>query len=206
MNNFRHNVAFVEPTFLSGCLVAFGAVLVLLAANASFLIKSGLLYDTLIGQDSSYQYIQSSYSSSETFSSITLGEPIVDKIFYFGFWFFVGLLIYATFSSFSLVVGEASRDVAELHYVNARKEFIAKRVFLRLVMRTSAIVGLLMFSWVMVRLLLPFCVLAVRVAFSEWGLAGWLWCIMSFLVMVLSLHLYVILLRLLVMRPRVFES
>lgn len=207
MNRFRLASAFCEPSILSAALAVFGSILILILTNLSFLINSGLFYEALLGKGSSIDLIQSSHDTLTSFSDLTLGNTIFNKILFFGFWMMVGLLVYASIISISHVFGEVEQDVQSMHYLHTRKRFVEQRALLRFALRGAALLGFMLLSWVMLRVLLPFCILSVRVGLNQLSQpSGWGYCVLGFAVLTLCLHLYAIIFRLLTLKPRVFGN
>jgi hypothetical protein len=61
--------------------------------------------------------------------------------------------------------------------------------------------------WVFMRFLLPFSIFSTRIGFGQLNtLGGWVYIVLGYLMVILSLHVGVITTRLIAARPRVFGS
>lgn len=207
MHRFRLAVLLCEPTLVGGTLTVILAILLLTAANFSFLVSSGLLYDGLLGENSSLDLIQSSRDSASAISQTIFGNPILNQVIFFAFWMMVGLFVYVSITALGQTFSEAENDLKSFRYVHARKKLIERNILVRLAIRIGGLLAGLLFGWVFLRLLFPFSVFSSRVGLDQLSKPiGWLYIALAGIVMILSLHTLVIIARLIVVRPRVFGS
>lgn len=204
MRRLSPAAAIIEPSILSGTVVCLATLALLTFSNASFLINSGLLYKTLLGNNTSQDFIQASHDTVSVFTDNVFSNPALTKVLFFGFWMMIGLFAYISVVSIANLVGEAGQNIASEHYMHAQVKRIKERLLLRLAMRAAALLAICLWGWVILRFLLPFSVLAVRVGLNQ--ISSGFYALLGVAVLWVSLHLLIVLLRLLVLRPRVFSS
>lgn len=205
MKRLQATGLFTSPSALSIGLVVVTAALLLGAANMTFLSDTGLLQNTIFGSDSEFGLIETSASSWSAITETVLGNPILNKVLFFGFWMMIGLVVYAILTTVGQSLAEAGEEFESMKYVHARKQLIEQDLFFRLTVRAVACIGLLLLSWVFFKLVLPFSVIASRVWLNDLSTPiNWLYGFLGLTVLLLALHIFVILLRLLVLRPRIF--
>lgn len=205
MHKLQLTALFCGPSLISGLITIVLALMMLAVANFSFLLRSGLLYDAFFGKGTPYDLIESSRDYVTVINQVILGNPTFNKFMFFAFWMMVGLMVYALLSTLGQTIAETEQKLKSLRYIHARKAQIEQDLILRLALRTTGVIAGLMYGWLFVRLIFPFCVLASQIGLSNLSsLYGWLYLTLSFAVLVLALHAVVILLRLIVLRPRLY--
>jgi hypothetical protein len=194
---------FISPSS-TGIVLVFGvSFLLLLMANLSFLNGNGWIYNAIFGPDSPVELIQTSRDTFSTINQTVLGNPVLNKVLFFVFWMLVGLVVYVLLTTIGQTVGEASEELGSLRYIHARKELIERHFLLRQAMRASAVLGLFLLGWIVIQLVFPFSVLASRIWLSSLATPiNWLYGFLGLVVLALSLHVAIILLRLFLLRPR----
>jgi hypothetical protein len=196
-----------EPSLLSGTVTVIGALLLLLVANFSYLLRSGLLYDAIFGKNSSVELIQTSRDTASALNQTVFGNETLNHILFFGFWMVVGLFVYVTIMAVSQSISELGTDLKSLSYIHARKILIEQNLLVRTAIRAAGFLSACIFGWIFVRFLVPFSVLATRVGFSGLEeISGWFYLFLGTIVLILSIHIMVIIARVIVVRPRVFGS
>ncbi len=179
--------------------------LLLASANLSFLSESGLLQNTVFGSGSQAGLMEISSSAWGTIEATVFGNDIVNRILFFGFWMLIGLVVYILITTFGQMVAETGHQIEAMTYVHARRTLIEGDIVLRLAMRSVAILGLGVWSWIFFKLLLPFSVAASRVFLASLKEPiNWFYGSLGLAVLLLSLHVFIILLRLLILRPRLY--
>lgn len=196
---------FASPSLTSGTAIVFGALILLFILNSSILSDGGFMTDLLLGQDSSAGLVAVAEQTSYELGELTLGNEFLNKILFFALWMMIGMIVYVSLNTIGSVFGEVSDTAEKMHFIHARKEQIAESFLLRAGIRLAGILGIGIFYLIFARLVLPFSTLASRAWISSLSTPiGWLYGCLGFIVLVLSLHIFVILSRLIAIRPRVF--
>ena len=205
MHKLQLTTLFCGPSLASGLVTSLLAIVLLAVANFSFLLRSGLLYDAFFGKGTPYDLIESSRDYVAVTNQVILGNPSFNKVMFFAFWMMVGLMVYALLSTLGQTIAETEEKLKSLRYIHARKAQIEHDLILRLALRAIGVITAVMYGWLFVRLIFPFCVLASQIGFSNLSsISGWLYLLLSFGVLLLSLHAVVIILRIIVLRPRLY--
>lgn len=207
MQQLKLTAAFCGPSLFSAISVCISSVIILLSANFSSLLGSGALYDVIFGHGTPYDLIQNSHDSVAAVNKTVLGNSVLNNILFFAFWMMIGLFVYVTIATLSHSVAETEESLESMHYVHARKKIIQQNILLRWSVRIGGVLAGLIYSWVFFSFLLPFSILASRVALGSLStIIGWLYLILASIVLVMGLHIFVILIRIISLRPRVFGN
>lgn len=186
------------------CIIAM-SVLLMLVAGISYASKSGVVYDYLFGTGSSSTLIESSKSTITLFSETVFGNSVLNKILFFVFWMVVGLVVYTVLNGLSSGANEAGDAAEELHFVHAKKSDIQRTLKTKIILRLIALGLLVFYTIFLIKIFIPFGVLSARiVAGSISELMSWLYGLLGLLVLCGSFYLGLILIRFLLLRPRIF--
>ncbi len=205
MHKLKLTALFGGPTLMSSVVTGIGAVVLLAGANFSYLLRSGLIYDLIFGKGTPYDLIQTSRDTVSVINQTVLGNPLLNKLLFFGFWMMVGLVVYAVISTFGQTLAETGEELKSLRYIHARKTQIEQDILLRLSLRITGVLAAFLYGWLFMRLILPFCVFASRVGLGSLSqISGWFYLLLSLVVLLLALHAIVVIARLIVLRPRLY--
>lgn len=196
---------FVSPSIVSGSITLIGAAGLLLITNASFLQNGGFINTLLLGQTSDSGLIAIAEQTRFELSELTLGNPLLNKILFFLFWMMVGLVVYIIINTIGQTISMVTSTIEEQKYFHARKTQIQESFWLRSAVRLAAIIGLLFFYGLFISFIMPFSTLAAQAWLG--GLQtviGWFYGGLGFIVLVLALHVFAVLFRLIALRPRLF--
>lgn len=197
----------ITPSPSSFFAVVMLSVIVVGGSALSFALHNGKIYEYLFGPGSSVELIESSRSSFEVFNKIVFSNPTLNKILFFLFWMLIGLSIYSTISLLRRSTGGLMNFWREMHFRHARQNRLKEDLSIRIVLYSIIIIVWILYSFFFISTLLPFSVLCSRIGINELGSRdGWLYVAAALLDLGLSFHLYVILLRFSVFRPRLFGS
>lgn len=162
--------------------------------------------DSFIRHD--YQAYQANHSLSlgvlnkSLFSTGILGNALI-----FAFWIIVGILI--SFMAVDIVKGlkSAAATKQELNYVNLNKKALIRYTLIRLALRIVFLIILIIYILVLIHKILPLSIylsIAASGGGSAFSIAKYI--IGSILLTSAALHVAVILIRLTLLRPRVFTT
>ena len=205
MNQSRFTRLLIKPSTASLLTALVLALLVLFVSGFSYASKNNLLYDYLFGSGSSVTLIESSRSTIAVFNETVFGNPTLNKILFFIFWMAVGLIVYVFLSGVGSGISTAEQTLEQTRFVHAQKLRMGSELGLRVVLRLIALSLLTVFLFLFLKILLPFSLLCARIAAGELGdLMNWLYALLGFIVLVASFHLITILIRFLLLKPRIF--
>jgi hypothetical protein len=186
----------LTPSLTSGTLCVLLAGVILGIFNWGSLVKRAFFYDYFFGPGGLVTTLQGG-SSDETSLHTGLSGAVINDLL-----IFLAALTAGALVLFVLEIIQAARNRAAEAYggQGMRREFAT-----RLVVRTLVIAAWGAYGVVTLRLLLPFCVLAARVGIHLlWQWSGFAYLLFGALSLMLCLHLHVVFIRLLVLRPRLF--
>jgi hypothetical protein len=191
---------FLLPSWLSGLISALAGVLII-GGTVLLTHIGGTLQQGLLGLNLAYQ--QS--SGAQTVSNTLAQNTSLNNVLLFVLWGTVGLVVYSIVQNVVHEFSSADKLVHELHYVHADRHKILRAVILRAVIRLAALVA----WWLLVRFmaykLVPYDIAAARLSALHLANAtDWVRCILGGAACMLGVHGLTILLRLLLLRPRVF--
>jgi hypothetical protein len=195
----------LKPSFFSASLTILTSCVIFGGAAWSYVTKSGAVYDYLFGPASSATLIQSSTQTVSPLIDIVFGNRLLNFALLFAFWAVIGLIIYSIITGAGKSLSNASELWQEVHHTNARN-FITQRTYLE-----RWIIGFLsglvwfVYAALFFKVFLPFSILMAQVGAGNTGdWVGWLYSGVGLGVLATCLHLHVVLLRLTLLRPRVF--
>lgn len=205
MRKLQLTALFCGPTFLSSVVTGATALILLTVANFSYLLRSGLIYDAIFGKGTPYDLIESSRTAAAAINQTVLGNSLLNKLLFFGFWIMIGLLVYALLSTVGQTIAETEQELKSLRYIHARRAQIEQDILLRLALRFTGLLAAFIYGWIFIRFILPFCIFASRVGLGNLSQpSGWFYLVLSPVVLLVALHIIVIILRLIVLRPRLY--
>lgn len=200
--NISH-LAFVEllkPSWLSGVLCVFLGLVVSVGTVVINNYKSSPLRLDIID-----------YKSSHTLSNITsngiLSNTLVKNLPLLLFWVVVGIVVYICAANIMRALSNTAEMKSEMEYVHANKHDIIVSAIEELGFRIGALLAWVVYIVFFFRHIVPYCVdLSLVGAGQLHTVTGYGYVMLSIVVLAVSLHINVILLRLLLLRPRVFGS
>lgn len=190
-----------KPSWLSGLVIV--------------LVSLGLILGTVLSvqyQESSLRLLRAENTQPHTLST---GYKTIDTNFstntaigyipLFIFWAGIGLIVY----SFTMAAVNAVRNAAELeaetHYVNVNRQALLLHAAERVILRFVVLVAWLLYIKFTLHVILPY---ALAVAYAATGSIGYLasvgYILWGISLLCIGLHLHIILMRLFVLRPRLF--
>jgi hypothetical protein len=193
------------PSWLSGLV----AGVVSLAAVAGTIIVtnyevSGLRQEIFEAQNSGtgvqgfdYQAITNHLAQNQLISNLPL----------FLFWAALGVVVYLLATGLWSGLANAEELREELDYVNAPRQWILRTILIHLTVRLMVLVLWVIYLQIFLRILLPYVLAAAHVAATSLlSFSGIGYALLALVVGLLALHVHVVLLRLLLLKVRVFGA
>lgn len=195
----------ISPTPAS-LLISAGFMVLL---GASTLIKYGLntnsIYNLVLGTGSSEQLISDTHLVFSLLYQNIFGNPTLNKILFFVFWMLVGLVVYLFIQVSGHGISEADETLHELNYVHTKKSQYLEHLVKRTAVQIGIVVLIALYSTLFLKALLPYSLLSLQISLASLpNLPALGFGLLAIIVLGISLHIYVILLRLLLLRIRVF--
>lgn len=197
----------LTPSLASAGLCTGLSILILTISSLTYNSHTGFLYDLLFGANSSTDLIESGRNTIDTIIQATFGNPILNKLIFFAFWCLVGLVIYMLLSGLGKTTSIISDTAHRFYYFNSRRRQFEEELGLRLIIGAVAVLLGFLYMTFFFRVLLPFSILCGRIGLSVLSdFSGWLYLIAGFMTLGVSLHFCIVLLRLLLLRPRLSKG
>ncbi len=205
MNQSRFTRLLIKPSSTSFLTAVGLALAILVVSGFSYATKNGLFYEYLYGSNSSAMLIESSRSSFAVFNETVFGNTTLNKFLFFIFWMVIGLIVYVFVSGVGAGVSTAEQTITESKFVHADKLRMGSELGLRVALHTIGAGLIIVFSYLFIKIFFPFGVLCARIVAGDIkNPTGWFYALLGFLVLVASMHIGTILVRFLLLRPRIF--
>lgn len=118
----------------------------------------------------------------------------------------IGLMVFTTLELLTRGADDIKESIEELRYAKSRfKEQIEREVALRWVIRGGAMIGWILYALLWLNVVLLFAIFIVRIGTTlAPDLVGIGYVLFGTLILIASIHIHVIFMRLILLRPRVF--
>ena len=193
------------PSVLSASLALTASLLVLGAANWSYATPASQLYAYLYGQYGLATIFEHSSNALAAVNGV-FSSPGGYNIAVVLVALFIGALIYVLLEGIDHLTAEASSSIhlveqtSDASIRRYMKQQLEKRIGLRIAALCVWIIYLIFFA----RVIVPFCLLTGRIDINHFMTSDILGPLGALVLLTLSMHIHVILMRLLVLRPRLF--
>lgn len=192
MQNRNDTKILLQPTVSSAVCCMILAGIILIGANWDSLLQSLPFYDYLLGNDGLLA------NQDQSLSDIFFNSRIVNTVIIILAALFLGGLIYFALQSRQYIVqGRNIWQMQEMARLGGERR---QRVRIRLVI----LAGWLLYTLVFFTFLVPFSVTAAEVGINHDSFAGIFYVIFGLALLCLALHAHVVMLRLSLLRLRVF--
>ena len=201
-DSLRLFFSLLAPSLLSGAIATL--IGLLLFIGPFLLIHFGnAAQEGFLGLHIAYQ--QSSLTNvAHGVSTQFLGNPHVGQAVFLGFWGAVGLVVYLLAASLVRRSEDFFSLVHQMDYVNVVRHQYVQYHVIRAIVRIVAVVGWCLLLPNFIYKFIPYSLAAAQVSAEHGTLHTWLTSLLFCLGSVLTLHILTVLLRLMVLRPRLF--
>lgn len=194
----------LQPTASSFVIVGSTTFLVLFNTIVNFGGSNDQLFRILLGSDSSPELIDTTKTMVGGFTEMIFDNPTINKLLFFVFWIFVGLVVYIFVNGAGSSIDAAQKLKEDESLLHAHKNKLEQEFILRLVLRFTALSAWLIYSVIFMKLFLPFSTLSFQVAVGGGlNVNTIFYGIFGAVVLLLTLHLHIVLLRCFLLRPRI---
>jgi hypothetical protein len=195
------------PSLSSGTTVAC-VVLAVLGYNAwTYISNQQLFYDNLFGAYGLKTYVWQHSIEATSWGNTFLGSSIAYYILVGAAATVGGLTVYTFLQSLSLLFAGGRHIWSELTVLGSTRRAIVRELVARLVLRTISLIGWGVYTAFFFSTLLPFVIVLNQTGVdtvSAGQMLGWLYCVGAVLLLGIALHMQVVFMRLLLLRPRLF--
>jgi hypothetical protein len=187
------------PSFLSG-FIAFVTSITLFLFSVILTHFGNTVQQSAFGLQ--HELAQSSVG---TISANLAGNHYLNDVLLFLLWGSIGLVVFMIVQGLWVELSRASDLAHQLNYINADRGSIVRGAFIRALVKTAAFIA----WWVLFRYAIftvaPYTITAAHtLALHPAALSNWEHGILAFVVCIVVIHILVVLMRLMVLRSRVF--
>jgi hypothetical protein len=202
--NIRAFLLLSTPSLLSGCIAVFVGIVVFVGPIILTQF-GGRLQQSLLGVRS---YDKSTLgSSSGIISTHFLANGFVGNAIFFLLWGFVGLVVYFIAESVVRELLGAHDLVKEFNYVHIDRGSLGRSVAERSLVRIGTVVAWGFLLRTLCYTLIPYAIAAAHIsALKVYSASDWARSIGLAVSCVLAVHILAVLLRLMLLRPRLFTN
>jgi hypothetical protein len=194
----------LQPSVASSITVVASTVMVFINTIVNIGGSSDQLFRIILGSNTSPELIDTTKSMVSGLAEIIFDNPTVNKLLFFAFWILVGLVVYVFVNGAGSGLNAAQKFYDEEKMIHVHKDKLEQEVLLKLTLIAAAICAWVLYMVVFLKLFLPFSVLSFQVA---WGgdlkVSTVLTGLFGFVVLLVTLHLHIVLLRCATLRPRI---
>lgn len=180
--------------FVASLLLTFGAILI------SHYQASAIRLDFLDYQEGQMLNTYHRVNNSLSTNSIIGNLPLLL------FWSLIGLVVYIFVANLFTAIYHTAELKDELEYVHVDRKNLIKAAVTHLLIRVGVLIVWIFYFLFFIHYLFPYSIASALASTAERGLQGIEYGFLSIIVMLLSLHLFTVLLRLVLLRPRIFSS
>lgn len=192
----------LKPSWLSGLLAVVISLAVVIGAVA-LLHYNGSDWQQLI--DHRQQQASAVSTNSGTFEDKVNSNAFISSLPLLIFWAGIGMIVY----SFIIAITDVFRNVLELkeemHFVHANRRYLLRQALFHLLLRGIFLLMLVFLVSFTLHTILPY---VIAMAYAGSGGLGWIYnatyLVGGVVIGALTLHLHAVLLRLVVLKPRLF--
>ncbi|HET7320635.1 MAG TPA: hypothetical protein VFI84_03590, partial [Candidatus Saccharimonadales bacterium] len=131
---------------------------------------------------------------------------VVSNMPLFLFWAGIGVIVYFFAISIAGAFGRAVEMERELGYVNAPRQRIMRNAAIHTIVRLVMLGAWVVYMELFLRILLPYSLGAAHVAATSVLASAIAYAVLSTSILLASLHIHVVMLRLIFLRTRIFGS
>lgn len=195
---------FLQPSVGSTILILLTALLIFGSTLVSFGGANDTMYRLLLGEESTLEFVDLTKSTFANMHERALNNPAVNRFVFFSFWFFTGLVAYLIITSVASGLGAANALREEKGLVNSRNSILFHELVSRIIVRLAVLLIWFVYAVFFLKLFLPFSVLCFKIATNgALGVENVGIGLLGTIVLIITLHIHVILLRGLLLKPRV---
>jgi hypothetical protein len=192
----------LSPSWLSGLVVVLAGLCITVGTILTFSFDTSAIQQQLL----SWQQHQPSHTLTTPDQTVSDPTPSLQNTWpLLLVWSAVGLLVYVLAINVIQALSKAEKLRMTMDYVNAKPKAMIHSAIEHLILRLLAGLSAVVLLWLFLHYTVPYSITAAHASAVEpASLAGFVYAMLSFSIVVLNLHLVVIFARLAAGRARVF--
>ncbi|HEU4914580.1 MAG TPA: hypothetical protein VFT16_04220 [Candidatus Saccharimonadales bacterium] len=209
MYRHRFSVLLLRPSPLSSFVCGIFVLAVLISSNWSSILKELSFYDYFFGSEGLVTTLKNTDGGGSA-----IGQALASKSFNHNITIVLGaiaagILLYILIRLIIKMIGGISMTLREIQAVDTpAKHAVEHEIARRSAIRVLVAVLWLVYLYLFIKVVLPFCILASQVGLDDDKSIGEGigYVLFAFLLLFVAAHMHIVLARLLLLRPRVFGS
>jgi hypothetical protein len=209
MRRRNYSGLLLRPSLLSSIVCGSFAVGVILASNWSNVLKNLSFYNYFFGKDGLVTTLQNTKGSGSAISQALTSKSLAHNATILLGAIAVGIAGYVIIRLIIKLISSASMTIKEMQAVDTpAKRVVERELEQRVMIRLLVAVAWTAYLFIYIKVILPFCILASEVGFDQKSMLseaiGYL--LFAFVLLFLASHLQVIIMRLFLLKVRVFGN
>ncbi len=197
----------LEPSLASLSATLLITSIITLASYITVLAHNGSIYLYFFGSNNGQSATQTSNTGTVEFYNTVFKSSRIGDLVDFALCMLVGLIVYVILIEILHGFGAIAEDIDEFKYTRGKRGTLLRYLGERTSLRVIAGITWLLYLIVSIRIIIPFSLLASKAVVTDpHHLASWLYGLLGVLVLVVSMHVHVILFRLMSLRLRIFGT
>ncbi|HSW81292.1 MAG TPA: hypothetical protein VLG40_02745 [Candidatus Saccharimonas sp.] len=206
MQRFRLALLFVRPSVFSFTATLIVAGLIIAGMSWSYFMTMPFVHDYLFGRSGALTVLAKTPDLLSASRTVFFSQPTSYNAFIFVGAVVIGLVVFIVLQLFTRAATDVSSMWREIHQAQGEtKKELEQEIELRIGFRAAMVLLWIGYIIVFVKLLLPFIILIEQFGITNFAtISGWWYGLLGFGLLAASLHVHIIFMRLMLLRPRVF--
>lgn len=209
MRRLNYSVLLLRPSLVSFIVCSSCAAAIMIVSNWSSVLTQVPFYDYFFGNEGLVTALQSSRGSGPVIGQALASKTMQHTMLIALGAALAGVALYVLVRALIRLIGSVSMTVNEMRAVDTpAKRAIEHEMVRRLGVRLLVLLVWTLYTFVFIKVVLPFCILASEVGLDQTSrpTMAMAYLLFAFALLFVSLHLHVIAMRLLLLKVRVFGS
>lgn len=208
MQQYRLFKLLLKPSLFSGVASSLTGCFILGFGNWLYATRSSFFGEYLFGRFGLVTTLQHSQGNLWSVVLDVFDKPFSYNIIVLLIAIVCGVIVYISLESVTRSVDSVHETWEEIHFAQgSSRRLMEAQLGTRWIIRLAALVGWIVYWIVWLSVIIPFCLIASRAIFDDAAsINAWLYAGLGLIIAIVSIHLHVIFVRLILLRPRVFGS
>jgi hypothetical protein len=206
MHQRRLAILLLKPSITSGIVCFILAVGLLVLSNYSYIVDDPRFSDYFYGDYGIVVAFERYFDSFDNgFTGLMPTQSLSYNVLVLIAAVTTGLLTYGFLQLITKFLAMVLGDYLTVANANAEEKSTIDELVIRWIVRLVSFALYVLYWLLFMAILVPFCILAARVSATDLlSLSVWISSVSSVIVLAISLHIHVVFLRLLLLRPRIY--
>lgn len=206
MQRFRLALLFIRPSVFSFTATLIVAGIIIAIMSWSYITTMPFVQDYLFGKNGASTILTKTPDLLSASRSVLFSQPASYNAFIFIGAAIIGTVVFIVLQLFTRAATDVSDIFKQIHQAQGEtKKELEQEIELRIGFRAAMVLLWIGYIIIFVKLLLPYIILIEQFGVTNFATAtGWGYGLLGFGLLAASLHVHIIFMRLMLLRPRVF--